>query len=82
MFSKGDTDVERADAMEPSIPLLQGTRLRRKLLRRLGLEKDREVERQVADLVQKGMVEPADRSWSSLLVLVRKKDQSWQLCAD
>ena len=37
-------------------------------------EKDKEVERQVADLVQRGMVEPADGAWSSPVVLVRKKD--------
>ena len=28
------------------------------------------------------MVEPTDRSWSSPVVLVRKKDQSWRLCVD
>ena len=48
----------------------------------MGLEKDKEVERHVADLVQRGMVEPADWAWSSPVVLVRKKDQSWRLCVD
>ena len=40
------------------------------------------MERQVAGLVQRGMVEPADGAWSSPVVLVRKKDQSWRLCID
>ena len=39
------------------------------------------MERQVADLVQRGMVE-ADRAWSSPVMLVRKKDPSWRLCID
>ena len=82
VFSKGDHDVGRTDVMEHSIPLLDGTRPIRQPPRRLGLEKDKEVERQVADLVQRGMVEPADGAWSSPVVLVRKKDQSWRLCVD
>ena len=77
VFSNGDNDMG-----EHSIPLLDGTRPIRQPPRRLGLEKDREVERQVADLVQRGMVEPADGAWSSPVVLVRKKDHSWQLCID
>ena len=60
VFSKEDTDVGRTDVIEHSIPLLDSTRPTRQPPRRLGLEKDQEVERQVADLVQRGMVEPAD----------------------
>ena len=67
---------------EHSIPLLDGTRPIRKPPRRLGLEKDKKVERQVADLVQRGMVELADGAWSSPVVLVRKKYHSWRLCID
>ena len=52
VFSKGDNDVGRTDMGEHSIPLLDGTRPIRQPPRQLGLEKDREVERQVADLVQ------------------------------
>ena len=65
VFSKGDTDVGRTDLVQHSIPLLDGTKPIRQPPRRLGAEKDREVEEQVAQLVQKGMVEPTDGSWSS-----------------
>ena len=78
----GDDDVGRTDVMEHSIPLMEGTRPIRQPPRRLGLEKHKEVECQVADLVQRGMVEPADGTWSSPVVLVCKKDQSWGLCID
>ena len=46
------------------------------------MDKDAEVERQVQDLVAKGMVEQADSAWSSPVVLVKKKDDSWRLCID
>ena len=82
VFSKGDADVGRTDLVQHSIPLLDGTKPIRQPPRRLGAEKDKEVEEQVAQLVQKGMVEPTDGSWSSPVVLVRKKDQSWRLCVD
>ena len=51
VFSRGDNDVEQTDMGEHFILLLDDTRPIRQLSRRLGLEKDREVERQVADLV-------------------------------
>ena len=82
VFSRGDSDVGRTDLVQHSIPLLDGTKPIRQPPRRLGAEKDKEVEEQVAQLVQKGMVEPTDGSWSSPVVLVRKKDQSWRLCVD
>ena len=82
VFSQGDTDVGRTDLVQHSIPLVEGTKPIRQPPRRLGAEKDKEVEEQVAQLVQRGMVEPTDGSWSSPVVLVRKKDQSWRLCVD
>ena len=82
VFSKGDTDVGQTDVMEHFISLREGTRPIRPPPRRLGLGKDRAVERQVADLVQRSMVEPAERACSSPVVLVCKKDQSWRLCVD
>ena len=36
----------------------------------------------MADLVQRGIVKPVDRAWSSSVVLVHKKDHSWLLRID
>ena len=82
VFSKGDDDVGKTDLVQHSIPVVEGTKPIRQPPRRLGAEKDREVEEQVTQLVQRGMVEPTDGSWSSPVVLVRKRDQSWRLCVD
>ena len=61
MFSKGDTDVGRTNVIEHSIPLMEGTRPIRQSSRWQGLEKDSKVERHVAGLIQRGMVEPAEK---------------------
>ena len=82
VFSKGETDMGRTDLVEHTIPLEPGTDPIRQPPRRLGPEKDKEVESQITKLVQQGLVEPTDSAWSSPVVLVRKKDQSWRLCVD
>ena len=34
------------------------------------------------DLLARGIIKPAHGAWSSPVVLVRKKDQSWRFCVD
>ena len=82
VFSKDDEDVGRTDLVRHTIPVVPGTTPIRQPPRRLGPEKDKEVEEQVAQLIEKGLVEPGGGAWSSPVVLVRKKDQSWRLCVD
>jgi len=64
------------------IPLAAGTVPIRQPTRRLGPEKEREVSRQVQDLLDRDLIEPGHEAWSSPVVLVRKKDGSWRLCID
>ena len=82
VFSKDDEDVGRTDLVRHAIPVAPGTTPIRQPPRRLGPEKDKEVEEQVVQLVEKGLVEPGGGAWSSPVVLVRKKDKSWRLCVD
>ena len=82
VFSRGEDDVGRTDLIQHSIPTGPDVRPIKQPPRRLGLDKDEEVDRQVQDLVKRGMVEPADSAWSSPVVLVRKKDGTWRLCID
>jgi hypothetical protein len=58
VFSKGESDVGRTDLVSHSIPVEPGTVPIRQPPRRLGAEKDKEVEVQVAELLRQGMVEP------------------------
>ena len=82
VFSSCDTDVGLTNLVQHSIPTLPDTQPIRQPPRRLGFEKDQEVEKQVHDLVEKGMVTATDSAWSSPVVLVKKKDGSWRLCID
>ena len=68
--------------VEHEIPVEEGTRPIRQHPHRLGPEKEAEADRQVKDLLQKGLIEPAGGAWSSPVVLVRKKDNSWRFCID
>ena len=82
VFSAHDTDVGRTDLITHSIPTQEGAAPIKQPPRRLGPEKDAEVERQVRELVDKVLVEPADSAWSSPVVLVKKRCGSWRLCID
>jgi len=82
MFSSGDHDVGLTRAVRHEIPLAAGTVLIRQPTRRLGPKKEKEVSRQVRDLLDCGLVEPAHSAWSSPVVLVWKKDGSWRFCVD
>ena len=76
VFSKNDQDVGRTELVHHSIPTAEGTRPIRQPPHRLGPQKEQEAERQVQDLLERGMIEPANGAWSSPVVLVCKKDQS------
>ena len=80
VFSQNNQAVGKTDLVQHSIPVQEGTWPIRQYLHRLGPQKEQEAERQTQDLLARGMVEPAIGAWSSLVVLVRKKDQSWHFC--
>jgi len=79
-FSCVEHDMGLTKAVCHEIPLAAGTVPTRQPTRRLGPEKEREMSRQVQDLLSRDLIEPGHGAWSSPVVLVRKKDGSWRFC--
>ena len=82
VFSRGEGDTGQTDLIQHDIPLEAGTRPIRQPARRLGAEREAEVEAQVDKLLKQGVIEPGTGAWSSPVVVVRKKDGTWRFCVD
>jgi transposase InsO family protein len=65
-----------------SIPLIAGAKpVQVRAYRYPPTLKD-EIEKQVADMLAKGLIQPSLSEFSSPVLLVRKKDGSWRFCVD
>jgi len=80
VFSSGDHDIGLASAVRQEIPLAAGTTPIRQPTRRLGPEKEKEVSRQVQDLLNRDPIEPAHSAWSSPSFWSRERRQLAVLC--
>jgi len=81
VFSRGEFDIGRTPWVKHSIDT-QGAQPIRQPLRRSSPTQRAEVERQVSELLDRGLIEPSDSPWASPVVLVSKKDGSKRLCLD
>ena len=41
-----------------------------------------EIKRMIAEMLEAGIIQPSQSSFSALVVLVHKKDESWHMCLD
>ena len=74
VFSTGERDMGHTQLIEHSIPVIKDTKPVQLPPHRLGPQKEEKAERQVQDLLNRGLIEPANGTWSSPVVLVKKKD--------
>ena len=82
VFSEGDHDQGLTNLVKHSIEIEPGARPVKQAPRRLGAEREAEVDRQIIKLQDQGVIEPASGAWSSPVVLVKKKDGSWRFCVN
>jgi hypothetical protein len=69
-------------AVSHSIPLIDGARPVQIRPYRLTPELKDEVEKQIAEMLQSGVIRPSNSNFASPLIMVRKKDHTWRPCVD
>lgn len=69
-------------ACDHRIPLIQGAQPVNLRAYRHKPELKTEIERQVAELLEAGIIQHSTSQFSSLAILVKKKDGTWRLCID
>jgi hypothetical protein len=65
-----------------SIPLITGARPVQICPYRVAPELKNEVEKQISEMLQSGVIRPSQSNFASPLIMVKKKDQSWRPCVD
>lgn len=82
VFSSGKYDVGRTQQAKHVIPVPTGTQPIKQRPYRHGPAQEAEIEKQVQELKQHGLIREGHGAWSSPVVLVKKKDDSWRFCVD
>ena len=80
MWQKGK--LGKIDATEHRIELLPGTKPIRQAPYRQGPHKRKETEKAINEMLEAGVIEPANCEWASPVVLAPKPDGTWRFCVD
>ena len=80
VFSCNDRDIGRSGIIKHEV-VVQGNPVRQRPYR-TPIWKQDEVDRQVKDLLDRGLIEESTSPWASPVVLVKKKDGTQRLCVD
>jgi hypothetical protein len=76
------SEIPPSRACDHKIPLIVGaTPVHSRPYRYAPALKD-EIERQVSEMLQARLIQPSWSSFSSLVLLVKKKDEAWRFCID
>ena len=82
IFSLSKYDLGRTNMTQHDIPLVAGAHPIKQRPYRHGPVQEAEIERQVRELKDQGLISEGKGAWSSPVVLVKKKDGSWRFCVD
>ena len=81
VFAKSSDDFGRTQVVKHSIDTGDAKPIRQPP-RRIPFGQREEVDKQLNQMLEKGLIEPSSSPWSSSLVLVKKKDGSTRICVD
>jgi hypothetical protein len=81
VFSTGDGDLGKTGAVKHHINTGTAPPIRQKP-RRLAPAMQAEADKQIKDMLKRGIIEPSQSPWASPIVLVTKKDGSRRFCSD
>ena len=81
IISSDELDLGRTELVEHRIDT-GDARPVRQTLRRSPAAYAHIIDEQLETLMKQGIIEPTNSEWSSNVVLVKKKDQSWRFCVD
>ncbi len=81
VFSTGDGDIGKTGVVKHRINTGNAPPIRQKP-RRLAPAIQEEADKQVKDMLKRGIIEPSESPWASPIVLVTKKDGSRRFCSD
>ncbi|XP_069106987.1 uncharacterized protein [Argopecten irradians] len=80
-FSNSSNDLGLTTLVEHTINTGSSLPIRQ-YPRRIPIANRKEVEQEIEDMIEKGVIEKSDSPWCSPVVLVRKKDNSLRFCID
>ena len=81
VFSRDDKDLGRTSLVQHHIETGDAKPIKQ-APRRLPPQHRNDLEKQVLDLLDRGLIEPSDSAWASPVVMVKKSDGSLRLCID
>jgi len=81
VFSKNENDLGWTDLVTHTIDTGDSRPIRQQLRRHPPAHQE-EIDKQVSDFLERGVVESASSPWSSNVVLARKSDGTWRCCID
>jgi hypothetical protein len=76
------TDLPPTRACDHSIPLIEGAAPFSSRPYRFAPALKDEIEKQISDMLKNGIIQPSSSPFSSSVLLVKKKDNSWRFCVD
>ena len=75
-------DLPGTDILDHHIDVQPGTRPIRSKPYTCPVGLQKEVKRQLDEMLEAGIIEPSEGEWCSPIVLVKKRDNSWRFCVD